>query len=380
LKECHEMSAVLIICDDFRIGGIQRIALDQAYKLNELGKKAKILVLGGKPDLQTPSFMHTEKALIAKLGVEIEFLPGRKIIQAINIRKILGQDEISLAICFSLRATVLIFFCRILNRQRTKSVTIIEQLLSMSAPVQRIRRIIYSQFSDILFSYSAAVSKDWNYRRKHNPFIWLLSCRRRILLCRNGVYLPRLSIDTELFASTSVPLKRFIFVNRLTAWKGLPTLLKLLENPKFQEIKLLLVTPTDPTPYLNELSEKTRTRIETEVGKSISQVSFYPGDLHIYPANYGSSNKFVEGISINVLEMACLGVRSLITKDGSDTWPELVQIGMVSDTDWTNTENVEAVIETYSHSASIETILQARNIIDVQSNLDLIFRRAAIQI
>jgi glycosyltransferase involved in cell wall biosynthesis len=169
-------------------------------------------------------------------------------------------------------------------------------------------------------------------------------------------------------------------VNRLTAWKGLPTLLKLLENPKFQEIKLLLVTPTDPTPYLNELSEKTRTRIETEVGKSISQVSFYPGDLHIYPANYGSSNKFVEGISINVLEMACLGVRSLITKDGSDTWPELVQIGMVSDTDWTNTENVEAVIETYSHSASIETILQARNIIDVQSNLDLIFRRAAIQI
>lgn len=373
------MSAVLIIVDDFRIGGIQRIALDQAYKLNELGKKAKILVLGEEPNLQTPSFMHTEQALIAKLGVEIEFLSSHKIHQAINIRKILNQEKVGLAICFSLRATVLIFLCRILNRQQTKSVTIIEQLLSMSAPVQRIRRIIYSQFSDILFSYSAAVLKDWNYRRKYNPFIWILSCRRRINLCRNGVYLPRLNIDTELFSSSSVPLKRFVFVNRLTAWKGLPTLLQLLENPKYQNIKLLLVTPTDPSPYLNELNEKTRSRIETEVGKSISQVSFYPGDLHIYPANYGSSNKYVEGISINVLEMACLGIRSIITKDGTDTWPELVQIGMVGDTDWSNTKNVETVIESNSQSASIETILQARGIIDVQSNLDVIFRTIDIQ-
>ena len=74
--------------------------------------------------------------------------------------------------------------------------------------------------------------------------------------------------------------------------------------------------------------------------------------------------------------MACLGIRSLITKDGSDTWPELVQIGMVSDTDWTNTANVEKDIELNSQSASIETILQAREIIDVRSNLEFIFKRA----
>jgi len=374
------MSEVMIICDDFRIGGIQRIALDQAYKLNEIGVKAKILILGSEPNIDSPSFMVTEKALIANLGVCIEFLPGNRLFQGLKIRKMLRNDRTKLAICYSLRATVLIFFFRILNSQKTKSVTTIEQLLSMSAPVQRVRRIFYSQFSDILFSYSTAVMNDWNYRRKHNLFIRLLSCRKKIALCRNGVYLPRLNLDIDLFSEASKPISRFVFVNRLTAWKGLPTVLQLLDNPNYKDINLLLVTPTDPAQYLNQIDKKKRARIETEIGKSISQVSFRPGDLHIYPANYGKSAKFVEGISINVLEMACLGVRSLITKEGSDTWPELVQIGMVTNTEWSNLQDLESKIASNSHSASTETILKAREIIDVRSNLELIFNRASISL
>jgi glycosyltransferase involved in cell wall biosynthesis len=370
------MSSILIICDDFRIGGIQRIVLDQAYKLNEIGINAKILVLGEKPLLGTPSFMYTEQELISKLGVRIEFLPGHKLRQAAKLKRILSEQKINLAICYSLRATVLIFFCRLFNLQKTKSVTTIEQLLSMSAPVQRIRRIIYSQFSDILFSYSAAVMNDWNYRRSHNPFIWLISCRRRITLCRNGVYLPRLQLNSQLFSEKARPLERFVFVNRLTAWKGLPTLLQLMDNPNFQHVNLLLVTPTDPNQHLSALNEASRSRIHSEVGKSISQVDFFPGDLHIYPANYGSQNRFVEGISINVLEMACLGIRSLISKNGADTWPELVEIGMVRDADWTNIDEVEELIDSNSESAPIEAIREARRLIDVQANLEIIFNRA----
>ena len=125
------MSEILIICDDFRIGGIQRIALDQAYKLNEMGITAKVLILGPQPSVDSPSFMFTEKDLIADLGVSIEFLSGNRIYQGIRIRRILRQEKVRMAICYSLRATVLIFFSRILNRQNTKTVTTIEQLLSM---------------------------------------------------------------------------------------------------------------------------------------------------------------------------------------------------------------------------------------------------------
>jgi hypothetical protein len=78
------MSEVMIICDDFRIGGIQRIALDQAYKLNEIGVKAKILILGSEPNIDSPSFMVTEKVLIANLGVCIEFLPGNRLFQGLK--------------------------------------------------------------------------------------------------------------------------------------------------------------------------------------------------------------------------------------------------------------------------------------------------------
>ena len=149
-----------------------------------------------------------------------------------------------------------------------------------------------------------------------------------------------------------------------------------MDNPNFQHVNLLLVTPTDPNQHLSALNEASRSRIHSEVGKSISQVDFFPGDLHIYPANYGSQNRFVEGISINVLEMACLGIRSLISKNGADTWPELVEIGMVRDADWTNIDEVEELIDSNSESAPIEAIREARRLIDVQANLEIIFNRA----
>ena len=103
----------------------------------------------------------------------------------------------------------------------------------MSAPVQRVRRVFYSQFTDILFAYSEAVKKDWDYRREHNPFIWLISCRRNISVCRNGVYLPRINFNQREFSNAANKIKRLIFINRLTAWKGLDVALKIIELKQF---------------------------------------------------------------------------------------------------------------------------------------------------
>ncbi len=67
------MRKVLILCDNFSMGGIQRLALDQAFKLSEIGINTTLLILGPKPQFGTPSFFHTEKRMIKTLSVNFLF-------------------------------------------------------------------------------------------------------------------------------------------------------------------------------------------------------------------------------------------------------------------------------------------------------------------
>ena len=75
---------ILIVVDDFKIGGIQRIALDQAYGINNNGMNATIIVLNSKPLNNVPSFINAEKDLIQKLKIEFVFLGGSKFRQFKN--------------------------------------------------------------------------------------------------------------------------------------------------------------------------------------------------------------------------------------------------------------------------------------------------------
>jgi hypothetical protein len=93
----------------------------------------------------------------------------------------------------------------------------------------------------------------------------------------------------------------------------LGTFLDLAQMPQFKNLKILLVTPSDPKEYLANLEKDLVDRITCVVGKSISKIDFCAGDLRLYPANYGANSQFAERVSINVLEMACLGVPSLMT-------------------------------------------------------------------
>lgn len=370
------MRKVVIIVDDFKIGGIQRIALDQAYALNENGIKATIVVLSSKPQLSVPSFIHTEKPFIENLNVSFLFLDGSKYKQFKGLLNFLKDNTPELLICYSLRGTVLSFICKRFTPIKIKVVTVIEQLLSMSAPIQRVRRVFYSQFTDVLFAYSVAVKNDWDYRRKHNPFIWVISSRKLISVCRNGVFLPRIEFNQKEFTKPLSTIKRLIFVNRLTAWKGLPIMLRIIESEEFSETKLLLITPNDPKEYLADLEPTVQDRIMTVVGKSVSQVDFHPGDLHIYPASYGPKSRFIEAISINVLEMACFGVKSFVTEKGEETWPELVKNGMIYGVNWSDLPSVIKTILKNGMPAKIPEVNAARHLIDVKNNLNEIFEAA----
>lgn len=142
--------------------------------------------------------------------------------------------------------------------------------------------------------------------------------------------------------------------------------------------ELLLVTPDDPNKHLSDLNPAIRKRIKSVVGKSVSQIEFYPGDLHIYPASYGPSSRYIEAISINVLEMACFGVKSFVTKGGVDTWPELVKGGMIYEVDWSTAQRAISTILENGASAKVPEIDKARELVDIKNNLNKIFSAAGL--
>ena len=374
------MSKILLIVNDFGIGGIQRLALDQSYYLSSKGINSTILILGQMPGKDSPSFFNSEQALIKKLGVNFMSFNGSRNSQLKELTTLFKNNDFGLVICNNSRSTVLSFAARILSRKKLVIASIIHQLLSMSSPLQRIKRIIYSQFSDILFAYSVAVEKDWNFRRKHNSFIWILSCFREISVCRNGVFLPRINlIKVDTITSENIK-RRLIFASRVTAWKGLEHIKKILTLPRFGDTELLLITPFPAESFINEASKVSQNLVTNIVGKSITEIEFNSTDLHLYPASYGRNTKFIEGISLNVLEMSCIGVRSFVTKYGTETWPELAEMGVVQEIDWDELSDTDAELILSSTTLGIEKIEKSQALIDIANNIRIIFEKAGLNL
>ena len=324
-----------------------------------------ILVLNSPPSNTESSFIKNEENLIKNLNINIVYVPGTRLNQLQNLKKYLKNNNFRYIFTCSMRASVLSWCLRLIYRFDIIIFNTIQQLPSLTSTNQHLRRAIYSQFSDKLFICCSAALDDWKYRRKKSILVKLVSNWRKVELCRNGVYLPRLLSEDVLQPYNG--LKRFVFIGRLTAWKGLETFLRIAKEKEFKDIEILLVTPTDPNKFLAHLDKSLFDRIQCVVGKSISEIEFKSGDLHLYPATYGD-NTFVEGISINVLEMACLGIPSLVTKNGCATWPELQNLGLVYEVDWSNIGRINSIISKIDIQAV--NIIKAREVINIRNNLN----------
>jgi glycosyltransferase involved in cell wall biosynthesis len=364
---------VLIICDTFNIGGIQRLALDQAYSLSNRGILSEILILSSKEISKFDSFELNEANLIKEHNIKISYLPGNKFKQMLSMKNIISSNYYSKILAHSLRGGVITWLLCRAFRYKLHISTIIHQLPSFSSPVQRFKRMLYSQFCDNLYIFSVAAKNDWLSNQSSNLLFRLITRRRKILVCRNGVYLPRLEYKMENIGD-STELKRLIFIGRLTAWKGLDTFLKIAQQEQFKKLDFLIMSPSDPHEFLSELNIDTLSRITCVIGKSVSQINFYPGDLLLYPADYGKENKFIEGVSINVLEMACVGVPSMIS-NGTETWPELFELGIFQTVDWTDIRLVANFIQNNFKTISSDQVLKSRKLIDVNNNLDIMLQQ-----
>ncbi len=363
------MSVVYIFLDNLRIGGFQRLALDQAYALGDRGSQTLLYVLDDLPTNGVPNFLDAERHLLEQKNVSVISIGKSRRRQLLEMYKILKRNSSpTLLLSHSLRATFLLRLASLVSQKQLRVITTIHQLPTLSETRQRWQRFLYAQSTWRLLAYSTAVKDDWDARISRSLFFKLLIKPKDIEVLRNGIYLNRLPKNVS--NSTETDKRRLVYLGRNTSWKGVGTFLEIAAHQALQDFEILFMIPDSNDLDLQNIPLATRRRIRIVSGKPISSYSPRRGDVHLYPASYGVEAKFVESVSLNCLELACLGVPSILTKNGLATWPDLASDSIFYETEWSNSSNVVSMIlEVSKINYSENQIENIKSKVDIQNQI-----------
>lgn len=364
---------IWIIVDNLRIGGIERLALDQMYSLSDQKQESKLFILSRRSTLATGNFWENEKAIIERKNLKIEFCPTG----ALSLIRFFGErlifEKPKLIIDYTIKMSTFLRLITIFLFSPVPIHCVIQQLASLSSPRQRLKRMFYAQFSTKLFINSIYYSKDWDYNKlrfRLGKYIF----RKPHSVLRNGVYLDRLNfvnlkqIHSDKTEGNTRP--RFIFLGRLKSWKGMDRL-KVLDRVMKKNCDFLIISPSRDEEIEKTFTHEFSSRVGFMIGKSLIDYKPEPGDIHIYGVNYEPTVKFPESVSTNCLEMSLLQVPSMVTKGGTANWPELDKLNLIFEVDWTELKNIFETIRKIQDSRSSRrldtTFVQ---MVDVKRNLD----------
>lgn len=359
----------LLITQTLRIGGIERNTLDQAYRLSDRGDGAIILVLDPADTLDKVNFISVESELIINKNLDIRYSDKGTINQIIKMISILKESNFDIVIDYTLSGTLKIRIASLFARKRLIVHTVVQQLTSLSTTKQKYKRFFYAQFATRLFMNSINYGNDWDHYRKSNIFS-IMFFRKKFKIIRNGVYLPRLKINYDGVQQDNSTDVRLVFLGRLKTWKGLNNFVK-IDNALNNKVNFLVLAPEKDDAVINKLKSVIGNRIEFIFGTSINDFIPSNGDIHFYPVDYGNNSPAIESVSTNCLEMALLGVPSVVTEGGTLNWIELRELGMVCEVDWDKSESINLGINNCRHVkiSSLEFTKMA-NAIDIEGNLN----------
>ena len=352
----------LIIVESLRIGGIERLALDEFYFLKKNNYDVNLIVLSEKPTNKNGTFLEGDRDLISEFNSSIFYVPGSRIEKLKYIERVIFQDisketEI-VAFSHSLKGSVIFFGIKLIFGRNIWISTTIHQLPSLSENKQRLKRFFYAQFTNKLFAYSEAVKKDWDKHLITKIF------GKSIKVNRNGVYLDRLNI----FETQMDDEKRIIWIGRNTSWKGLNKFIEIINYDELKDISVLIYVPYGAEDIRKRLAG--RKLVEIREGLTLRQHTAKRFDVHFYPVDYGNHVQFIESISLNVLEFAAMGIPSLVTEKGVSTWPELVESGLLFETKWNDKDSILNNVErAFKVRLSKKEIDRVRSLINIKNHL-----------
>ena len=165
------MNKVFIVVQNLKIGGFQRVALDEAYAFSSKGFEVVLIVLEELVNKSSPNFYSSETDLIKKFKINFKVISGKRRHQLTSFISLIRRSNFNqYYVSHNLRASVLIRLASIISFRKIRLLTVIHQIPSLSDRVQLLKRFLYARVSDKLFIFSAAALEDWVTRIHSNPF------------------------------------------------------------------------------------------------------------------------------------------------------------------------------------------------------------------
>jgi hypothetical protein len=326
------VSRVLIVVDNLDLGGVQRLALDQAYFFSANGHECSIISFSAIR--KGRAILDADGDYFEKNTIGIEVIPKREIARQSFFRKKIDTLKPEIVLCHSARA---LFYLRILRTIQLcgeyRLVGFIHQMPQMSSLLQNVKRALYFRFADFVFASSNQFALELFAWRRKNLFYRLLF-RRDLSFDRVGVFLPRLDFLSSRKNRIVIDVRPLVYLGRITKWKGFERFCRIVEEDFWERSVKVFTSPAVHTEILDEQFFENHNR-EIVYSKCIASYDWNDVGIHLYPTFYTLDIRHPMSISLNVLECIYLGIPSLISKEGLESWPELADSILCLMTDWT---------------------------------------------
>lgn len=365
------MNSILIVVDNLDLGGVQRLALDEAYYLTSQGAGCAIVSLS--PIKNSLSITSADGDFFLQNPVEILEAPLGRFSQLKFFQKLLKRMHPNIVICHAARSLLYLRFLRYLVGPRSFKIRgFIHQMPQMSSRLQSLKRAIYFRFADEVSAVSNQFRLELNYLRSKTMF-YRIFYRNDVKFDRVGVFLPRLDFLSNQAKEQLCQWSPLIYLGRITKWKGYEKFCELV-NKYFKEDEVIVFT--SPALHANIFHEEFFSSPKRKIiySQGIASFRWQSTGIHIYPTYYGENTKYPMSISFNVLECIYLGIPSLISNEGFESWPEFRGSNLCQTTTWEPGE-VLALIERI-RSLSVATFQKEartlREVISIRNHCDKI--------
>jgi glycosyltransferase involved in cell wall biosynthesis len=358
INDVKALNAYLAV-DDLRVGGIQRLVLDEAYALSESGYSVKIINFGAARE--NDSIIHVDnmtESQLNGLSIFITSIATTRASRLKELRSFIKENDVESIICHSPSTSFWFRLAALSKLRRIKISLWIHQVLTLSDSVQAIKRVILSTTANRIFFSAVQFKLEWESNAADRVIRKLRGKQHRVV-DRLGVHIPRVLRTTDSLACDS-NATHAIYASRLTPWKGLDKFDQIIErNPSYHSVILTVNLPADRSPSIVSSKKITEHLV---ICKSPSYLSNLDKAIHIYPTYYGEKVLNPQSIGLNVMEFALLGIPSLVSPEVISTYPELLDSTLVEFVDWSDVELVDSKIQSLANLTKNERITESRNI------------------
>jgi glycosyltransferase involved in cell wall biosynthesis len=331
---------ILLVVDNLRLGGIQRLVLDEGYCFQDLGFSPYILTLNHTPIEK--SILNSDFPFFQTRPIPILVSPKGLFTSFIFLIRTILSIKPNLVMCHAAQFNVLLRVARVLLRSNFRIHAFIHQLPTLSSFRQNLKHSIYYRFAD-QFSAVSVQFKQEIVRLRREKFVYRVMYDPNIGFDRIGIYLPRLKqLQLTTKFSTSDLDRPLLFLGRIIGWKGFHTFCQ-IANEDFPRRGVVVITSPEihQTAYEPDFFGYDWRRIYFSIG--VGSINWTNSAIHIYPSNYGEETQFPMAIGLNVLECLALGIPSIISQDNFVGWPELKGSILCVTTDWSRQDVIEKI-------------------------------------